>query len=392
MDSPRELMLQKIESLYEEYRKRTQGWRTMQPHSIDMQIDFERSLALRDEIDELERSLLPTEYEIAKLPRWARIAFVARCSRRLLPRAQEYCRIDALSEGVVALENAATTGQVMNLVSSYTDNIRARLRELRMASPMGPHFYPADPVADKYATAIATAIEALGFTAIGDTHRVVSNINEVVQALYPLEWEGVGMDYGLLLRLASQDGWTDNTLVSPDIWAVHSTFDIERKLDGRSILDISSVIDQRLINYFHKHPNLLYEITPRQFEELIAEILHGFGFSVELTAQTRDGGRDIIAISHSVARVKYLIECKQYSVERAVGLAPVQRLFGVVSGEQASKGILVTTAQRFTQPARRFIDQHQWLIDGRDYEGLIAWLDDYQALKLRQSVSPDDRG
>src|SRR4051812_9654562 len=31
---------------------------------------------------------LPTEEEIAKLPRWARVAFAARCARRVLPFAQ----------------------------------------------------------------------------------------------------------------------------------------------------------------------------------------------------------------------------------------------------------------------------------------------------------------
>jgi hypothetical protein len=30
-------------------------------------------------------SEIPTEEEIAKLPRWARVAFAARCARRALP-------------------------------------------------------------------------------------------------------------------------------------------------------------------------------------------------------------------------------------------------------------------------------------------------------------------
>lgn len=390
MEPSGELILQKLQTLYEEYEKVTQSWQAVQSHVVDMQLDFERSLVLRGEIDELELSLLPTEKEIAKLPRWARIAFAARCARRLLPRALEYCQIKTLGDAVAAMEQAAATGQVMNDVTSYSAIIRARLRELMIAAPVGPYFHPADALADKYATAIICAIDSLLLTSIGNTNRAVSNISEVVRAINRPESRDVGPDYSLLLRLAKQGGWTDKTLVPHHIWAVHSTFDLEQNIDGRSILDVSSVIDQRLIDYFRKHPKRLYEIAPRQFEELVAELFHGFGFSVELTAQTRDGGRDIIAVRHSEASLKFLIECKRYGVEKAVGLAPVQRLLGVVSGEQASKGILVTTAQRFTQPARNFIDQHKWLIDGRDYNGLIAWLDEYQALKLKQGLSVTD--
>src|SRR5258708_40197380 len=56
----------------------------------------------------------------------------------------------------------------------------------------------------------------------------------------------------------------------------------------------------------------LISLTPRQFEELIAEIWSRFGYEVELTARTRDGGRDIIAIRRSVeASYRHLIECKR---------------------------------------------------------------------------------
>jgi restriction system protein len=102
------------------------------------------------------------------------------------------------------------------------------------------------------------------------------------------------------------------------------------------------------MQYFRQHPNELYKLDPRNFEELVAELFQGFGFDVELTAQTRDQGRDVIAIAHKPANIRFLIECKRYAAERAVGIAPVQRLLGVVTSEQATKGILVTTARRFT--------------------------------------------
>ena len=45
----------------------------------------------------------------------------------------------------------------------------------------------------------------------------------------------------------------------------------------------------------------LRKLKPREFEQLIAELWHGFGYDVDLTKQTRDGGKDIIAIGGTSA-------------------------------------------------------------------------------------------
>src|SRR5262249_26534719 len=44
-------------------------------------------------------------------------------------------------------------------------------------------------------------------------------------------------------------------------------------------------------------PAYLDQLTPRRFEELIASLFRNHGFKVELTARTRDGGYDIVAVS-----------------------------------------------------------------------------------------------
>lgn len=54
-------------------------------------------------------------------------------------------------------------------------------------------------------------------------------------------------------------------------------------------------INTELKRYLNKHPEKLYDLSPRKFEELIAAILEDLGFEVELTQATRDGGSDIIA-------------------------------------------------------------------------------------------------
>ncbi|MHB1415587.1 MAG: restriction endonuclease, partial [Chloroflexota bacterium] len=44
-------------------------------------------------------------------------------------------------------------------------------------------------------------------------------------------------------------------------------------------------------------PSYVEHLTARQFEEVIAAVLKNQGFQVELTARTRDGGYDILAVS-----------------------------------------------------------------------------------------------
>lgn len=49
-----------------------------------------------------------------------------------------------------------------------------------------------------------------------------------------------------------------------------------------------------LILKFKRTPEDLFKITPRQFEEVIADLLTDMGMDVELTSSTRDGGKDIL--------------------------------------------------------------------------------------------------
>jgi|GEM_PF-760623 len=123
-----------------------------------------------------------------------------------------------------------------------------------------------------------------------------------------------------------------------------------------------------------KSPSILYSITPRAFEELIAEIFDKRGFDVELTKETRDGGKDIIAISnHMGVSLKYIIECKRYARERKITLDLVQRLYGVKMSESANKAILVTTSN-YTKDSLKFASQHQWDLSLKDYNDILYWL------------------
>lgn len=137
---------------------------------------------------------------------------------------------------------------------------------------------------------------------------------------------------------------------------------------------IPACIDfRRLIRAVELKPQELLLLEPRQFEELVAEIWRKLGYETELTARTKDGGRDVVAVRRLEASVRFLIECKRYNPSHKVGVELVRGLYGVTAHEKATKGILATTST-FTRGAKAFFDDHIWELEPRDFDGVVDWV------------------
>ncbi|MCD4819540.1 MAG: restriction endonuclease [Candidatus Cloacimonetes bacterium] len=113
-------------------------------------------------------------------------------------------------------------------------------------------------------------------------------------------------------------------------------------------------INNELVEYLSKNPQLMYKLSSRKFEELIASLLKNQGYIVELTKRTRDGGKDIYITDKSgIGTFCYIVECKKYRPDRPVGVEIVRSLYGVVEAERVNAGILITTSN-YTKPATDF--------------------------------------
>jgi hypothetical protein len=135
-------------------------------------------------------------------------------------------------------------------------------------------------------------------------------------------------------------------------------------------------LPQRLIRALVESPKLLYQLDPRKFEEVVAELLAKLGFrDVLLTRTAKDGGRDIVASRrlHGIP-ISFYFECKRYGEDKKVGLENVRALLGAAAHDarQVNKAVLVTTA-RFTRDARLFI-ANEARLDGKDYDALCGWM------------------
>lgn len=140
--------------------------------------------------------------------------------------------------------------------------------------------------------------------------------------------------------------------------------------------EINAEVNRACINIFRVIDNTeaIYNLTPREFEELVAELFKQQDFEIELTPKTRDGGYDIIA-TKNIGGLPFmlLIECKKYSKENPVGVSLVRSLLGVQSDRKANKAVLVTTS-RFTKSARQFAERQQHLISLVDINDLLQML------------------
>jgi len=136
-------------------------------------------------------------------------------------------------------------------------------------------------------------------------------------------------------------------------------------------------ISQELIRYLARHPDKMNELTPRKFEELVAELFRDMGYEVKLTPASKDGGFDITAVRKTeVGTGLYFIECKRYSAGNKVGVEIVRSLHGVVESEKATGGIVVTTSF-FTRGAFEFRDRNQYHLELADRARLQEFLDGY---------------
>ncbi len=155
-----------------------------------------------------------------------------------------------------------------------------------------------------------------------------------------------------------------------------ASFELERREDGQSIIEVASYVDRALLERLRQFPDDLRIINHRKFEEIIAELFSGFGYEIELTQRTRDGGKDIIAIKRSEVDVRFLIECKRPDPGNPIRISTVRELYGVKNDDGATKAILATTTY-FTPDAKLFSEKHIWELELKDFDGIRGWINKY---------------
>lgn len=133
-----------------------------------------------------------------------------------------------------------------------------------------------------------------------------------------------------------------------------------------------------LLPLIKDHPGSISSLSPKQFEDLIANRVQAMGMGVQNVGHInqRDGGIDLIAWPLK-GGVPYLvaIQVKHRSSDNKVDVSAVRALHHAVITGPFNIGMLVTNT-KFTIDAQWAANQVPQLLKLRDFEDLKRWLFD----------------
>lgn len=120
----------------------------------------------------------------------------------------------------------------------------------------------------------------------------------------------------------------------------------------------------------------LLDLTPDEFEHIVARAWREQGYETEVTAGSRDRGIDVVCTKNGmVSSETVVVQAKRYGVEKTVGRPTIQQTAGAMLEHGADKAAVVTSAE-FTRPAQESAETLDVeLMDGED---LVAHLNDHQ--------------
>ena len=93
------------------------------------------------------------------------------------------------------------------------------------------------------------------------------------------------------------------------------------------------------------------KLTPVEFERLVVKLLlrMGYGSGIDdagmVTQQSNDGGIDGIIKEDQLGFSHIYIQAKQWGTDQTVGKPEIQKFVGALQGQQAQKGLFITTAK-----------------------------------------------
>ncbi len=156
--------------------------------------------------------------------------------------------------------------------------------------------------------------------------------------------------------------------------------------DEPKIITDVRLVNKSILDRICRQPQEIYKLSPRQFEILVAELFEERGYKVQLTKQTRDGGKDIIILDHrEVGNLMIYAECKQNAPDRPVGVSVVSDLVGRMTADRATAGIVVTSSY-FSPDAKTFQSKFNHQMTLIDFIKLSAMIKDDRFAKKLQII------
>jgi restriction system protein len=101
---------------------------------------------------------------------------------------------------------------------------------------------------------------------------------------------------------------------------------------------------------------------PGFMEALVLQVLMRMGYgggahgTVERLGRSGDEGIDGVIRQDALGLERIYVQAKRYAVDRAISRPDIQAFVGALQGQQADRGVFITTS-RFTSDAREYADR-----------------------------------
>lgn len=131
----------------------------------------------------------------------------------------------------------------------------------------------------------------------------------------------------------------------------------------------------KLLDRVKFRESLFDDLSWRQFETLISNLLESDGYEIQLMSGTKDGGVDIVAFKDLgvLGTFKTVWQAKKIKSSRKIGIATIRELADVRQEFRASKAFIVTSSF-LTAGAIRRIERDKYILGKVDRRDLAAWI------------------
>jgi restriction system protein len=140
---------------------------------------------------------------------------------------------------------------------------------------------------------------------------------------------------------------------------ITETVDEEKNESPMEVLD--SAFQQVTATLASQLMDEVMKLSPTEFESLVVKLLlrMGYGSGIDdagmVTKQSNDGGIDGIIKEDQLGFSHIYIQAKQWAIDQTVSKPEIQKFVGALQGQQAQKGLFITTA-KFTKGALEYVN------------------------------------
>jgi uncharacterized protein YjbI with pentapeptide repeats len=343
-----------------------------------------------------------SENSMENLPRMAQLIFGSRCVRRLLPLASYgsevlfHCdNVTSLVEELASIADLNDKEYIMtaHLLSDewrILQNIRLSKIKLSEAEFLGNSAVLLatsalveaclDDAKDQYLSA-KSHLKILSVASITLAALIsYSKFNDISLFIGQIE-----KDFEILIKQSRENLWNDDNPVPAYLMSLYLEFDLKHKHNGFSILDLGSLIYEKLLILL-KHDRNNVNLCGEILYSKVNSILDEFGLISNILVETKKPEGSIIAIETDQLENKFLLYCAANN--NSIHLSFVEKLNGPIATKEDLSKLSASVVHYDDDDVPRE-GNTLFKMEPFSFAKIVEWIGYLDKLQLAKTVDPN---